>query len=136
MKSPDDLVPMLPTVDPEARLVFIVNAASGSLACDVKRAAIEAALTEAGREGELRFIRPADLAQAADEAALDALQRRTAVVAVGGDGTVNAVAQAAHAQLLRVHAWPDGGTRAARSRPGRSSGWQPAWPTPHPVNCA
>jgi hypothetical protein len=36
MKTPDDVVPMLPTVDPEARLVFIVNAASGSLACDVK----------------------------------------------------------------------------------------------------
>jgi hypothetical protein len=53
MKTPDDVVPMLPTVDPEARLVFIVNAASGSLACDVKRVAIEAAFTEAGRAGSV-----------------------------------------------------------------------------------
>ena len=97
MKAPDKLAARSPTVEPEARLVFIVNAASGSIAPEEKRAAIEAALAEAGREGELRFVRPADLAQAADEAARTAMHRRSAVVAVGGDGTLNAVARAAHA---------------------------------------
>ena len=108
MKAPDDLAAMLPTVDPEARLVFIVNSASGSNAPEDKRAAIEAALAEAGREGELRFIRPAYLAQAADEAALTALHRRTAVVAVGGDGTINAVARAAHAHGCAMGLVPQG----------------------------
>ena len=99
---------MLPTVDPAARLVFIVNAASGSIAPEDKRAAIEGALAEAGREGELRFIRPADLAQAADEAALTAIHRRSAVVAVGGDGTLNAVARAAHAHGCAMGLVPQG----------------------------
>lgn len=108
MKAPDNRVAMLPTVDPAARLVFIVNAASGSIASGDKRAAIEAALTEAGREGELRFVRPADLAQAADEAALIALHRCSAVVAVGGDGTLNAVARAAHAHGCAIGLVPQG----------------------------
>jgi diacylglycerol kinase family enzyme len=108
MKAPDNLAAMLPTVDPEARLVFIVNAASGSVAPEDKRAAIEAALAEAGREGELRFVRPADLAQAANQAALTALQRRSAVVAVGGDGTINAVARAAHAHGCAMGLVPQG----------------------------
>ena len=108
MTAPDNLAAMPPTVDPAARLVFIVNAASGSTALDDKRAAIEAALAEAGREGELRFVRPADLAQAADEAALTALHRRSAVVAVGGDGTLNAVARAAHAHGCAMGVVPQG----------------------------
>ena len=108
MNAPDNAAAMLPTVDPAARLVFIVNAASGSTAPEDKRAAIEAALAEAGRAGELRFIRPADLAQAADEAALTALHRRSAVVAVGGDGTINVVARAAHARGCAMGLVPQG----------------------------
>ena len=108
MNAPQDLAAMHPTVDPEARLVFIINAASGSGAAEDTRAAIEATLAEAGRDGELRFIRPADLAQAADEAALTALHRRTAVVAVGGDGTISAVAQAAHAHGCAMGLVPQG----------------------------
>ena len=128
MKGPDNLAAMPPTVDPKARLVFIVNAASGSIEPENTRAAIEAALAEAGREGELRFVRPADLAEAADEAALTALQRRSAVVAVGGDGTLNAVARAAHAHgcamglvpqgtfnyFARTHHLPEDATEATR----------------------
>jgi diacylglycerol kinase family enzyme len=128
MNEPDDLAPLLPTVDPAARLVFIVNAASGSTAPEDKRAAIEAALAEAGREGELRFIRPADLARAADEAALTARRRRSAVVAVGGDGTINVVARAAHARgcamglvaqgtfnyFARTHGLPEDAAEATR----------------------
>jgi len=108
MKLPDKQAVMLPTVDPGARLVFIVNAASGRIAPEAKSAAIEAALAEAGREGELRFVRPADLAQAADEAARTALKRRSAVVAVGGDGTLNAVARAAHAHGCAMGLVPQG----------------------------
>ena len=128
MKAPDDLVPPVPTVDPAARLVFIVNATSGSTAPEDKRAAIEAVLAEAGREGELRFIRPADLARAADEAALTALHSRPAVVAVGGDGTINVVARAAHAHgcamglvaqgtfnyFARTHGLPEDAAEATR----------------------
>ena len=131
MKVPDDLaplVPSVPTVDPSARLVFIVNAASGSSAPEDKRVAIEAAPAEAGREGELRFVRPADLARAADEAALTALHSRPAVVAVGGDGTINVVARAAHAHgcamglvaqgtfnyFARTHGLPEDAAEATR----------------------
>ncbi len=119
----------VPTVDPEARLVFIINTASGSSALEDKRAAIESALAEAGRSGELRFTRPADLAQAADQAALTALQRQSAVVAVGGDGTISTVAQAAHAHgcamglvpqgtfnyFARTHGLPEDAAQATRA---------------------
>ena len=108
MTAPDKPAALLPTVDPEAQLVFIINAASGSTAPEEKRAAIEAALAEAGRDGELRFVRPADLAQAADAAASTALQRGSAVVAVGGDGTLNAVARAAHAHGCPMGLVPQG----------------------------
>jgi len=108
MTAPDRPAALLPTVDPEAQLVFIINAASGSTAPEEKRAAIEAALAEAGRDGELRFVRPADLAQAADAAARTALQRGSAVVAVGGDGTLNAVARAAHAHGCPMGLVPQG----------------------------
>ena len=108
MKAPEERSTMVPTVDTKARLVFIVNASSGNNAPEDKRAAIEAALAEAGREGELRFTCPADLAQAADQAALTALHRHSAVVAVGGDGTISAVAQAAHAHGCAMGLVPQG----------------------------
>ena len=98
----------VPAVDPSARLVFIINAASGRTGAEDKRVAIEAALAGARREGDLRFVRPADLAQAADEAARAALQHRSAVVAVGGDGTINAVARAAHAHGCAMGLVPQG----------------------------
>lgn len=85
-----------PRIDPAAALIFIINAASGSSAGEAKRAVIEDALQAAGRQGELRFAKPDELDRVAQQAAADALARRSAVVAVGGDGTINAVAQAAH----------------------------------------
>lgn len=86
-----------PAIDPAAPLQFVINAASGSSASDSKRALIEAALQAAGRRGDLHFCQPAELAQVAQQATATALASRTAVVAVGGDGSLNAVAQAAHA---------------------------------------
>ncbi|MCX7276698.1 MAG: diacylglycerol kinase family protein [Burkholderiales bacterium] len=86
-----------PALNPASPLIFIVNAASGRTGADAKRAVIEQALQDAGRRGELRFTRPADLPRVARAAAAQALATHSAVVAVGGDGTINAVAQAAHA---------------------------------------
>ncbi len=86
-----------PRVDPSATLLFVINAAAGGLDIDAKRAVIEAALAARGRKGELLVCRPAELPQVATQAAAAAVARGTAVVAVGGDGSLNTVAQAAHA---------------------------------------
>lgn len=97
MPSPQPSTPAVaPTLDPAAPLIFIINAASGSSDGDAKRVVIEDALRAAGRQGDVRFVRPDALAQEARAAAATALATRSAVVAVGGDGTINAVAQAAH----------------------------------------
>lgn len=86
-----------PAVDLLAPLQFVVNAAAGAHDVQAKQAVIEAALAAAGRTGELRVCRPAELSQVAAAAAQQALAQHTAVVAVGGDGSLNTVAQAAHA---------------------------------------
>ena len=86
-----------PRLDPAAALLFVINGASGAFDIDAKRAVIQSALAERGRRGELLSCQPADLARVASEAAAAAVARGTAVVAVGGDGSLNTVAQAAHA---------------------------------------
>ncbi|MEO5735740.1 MAG: diacylglycerol kinase family protein [Rubrivivax sp.] len=87
-----------PTVDHAAPLLFILNAASGQHSeGDDVRAAIQRALDESGRRGELRPTPADDLKQASTDAAQQAHRQHGAVVAVGGDGTTNAVAGAAHA---------------------------------------
>ena len=70
-----------PGNDPTAPVQFVINAAAGSNAADPKREAIEAALYAAGRQGNLLFSQPADLAQVAHQAATLFLASRTAVVA-------------------------------------------------------
>ncbi len=97
-----------PAIDPTAPLQFVINAAAGSNAADAKRQIIEAALNAAGRQGNLRFSQPTDLAQVAQEAAAQAIATRTAVVAVGGDGTLNTLAQAAHALSCPMGVVPQG----------------------------
>ena len=86
-----------PRLEPASALLFVINAAAGALDVDAKRAVIESALAARGRNGELLVCRPAELPRVAAEAAATAVARGTAVVAVGGDGSLNAVAQAAHA---------------------------------------
>jgi diacylglycerol kinase family enzyme len=83
--------------DPAASLLFVVNASSGAQDIDAKCAVIESALSAGGRQGELLVCRPAELQRVATEAAATAVARGSAVVAVGGDGSLNTVAQAAHA---------------------------------------
>jgi diacylglycerol kinase family enzyme len=75
----------------------VINAAAGAQDVEAKRAVIESALAARGRKGELRVCQPDELAHIATEAAAEALARNTAVVAVGGDGSLNTVARAAHA---------------------------------------
>lgn len=98
----------VPEIDPDAPLLFIINAASGRNDPAATRQVIEAALKANGRTGELLFARPAELAPAAQRAAVTAVARHTAVVAVGGDGTINSVAQAAHAQGCAIGVLPQG----------------------------
>jgi diacylglycerol kinase family enzyme len=86
-----------PELDPAASLQFVINAAAGSSEAGAKREVIEAALRAGGRCGDLLFCSPAELTGVAQQAATQAIANRTAVVAVGGDGTLNTVAQAAHA---------------------------------------
>ena len=83
--------------DPAASLLFVVNASSGAQDIDAKCAVIESALSAGGRQGELLVCRPAELQRVATEAAATAVASGSAVVAVGGDGSLNTVAQAAHA---------------------------------------
>ena len=86
-----------PEFDPSSTPIFIVNAASGHHDAAATRRAIQAELSAAGRSAEFRPARPDRLAQVASEAVADVRARHGAVIAVGGDGTINAVAQAAHA---------------------------------------
>ena len=86
-----------PRFDPAAGLLFVVNAASGAHDVEAKRGVIESVLSAHGCPGELLVCRPAELERVANEAAALAVARGTAVVAVGGDGSLNTVAQAAHA---------------------------------------
>jgi diacylglycerol kinase family enzyme len=97
-----------PEIDPESPLQFVINGAAGSGDADTRRAIIEAALRAAGRHGELLFSHPAELALVAQQAAKQAIATRTAVVAVGGDGTLNTVAQAAHAAGCAMGVVPQG----------------------------
>jgi diacylglycerol kinase family enzyme len=86
-----------PELDPAAPLQFVLNAAAGSSDAETKREAIETVLKAEGRRADLHFSSPAELPRVAQECAARALATRTAVVAVGGDGTLNTVGQAAHA---------------------------------------
>jgi diacylglycerol kinase family enzyme len=83
-------------IDPSATLRFILNGQSGSQDGAGTREAIESALAAAGRKGELIYCEPGELLRRSAEAAAQALAERSAIVAVGGDGTINAVAQGAH----------------------------------------
>lgn len=98
----------IPDIDSAAALLFVINAASGRQDPEATRLVIEEALKTAGKTGELLFARPDELARVAQEAASKASARRSAVVAVGGDGTINAVAQAAHAQGCAMGVMPQG----------------------------
>ena len=98
----------VPRLDSSAALLFLINTGSGGLDVDAKRAVIETALAATGRTGELLTCEPAELRQFATEAAAAAVARGTAVVAVGGDGSLNTVARATHAAGCAMGVLPYG----------------------------
>lgn len=108
LTPPQSLSFSVPELDPAAKLLFIINAASGHNDSETTRQVIEEALSAAARTGELLFTPPDDLMRVAQQAAAMASARHTAVVAVGGDGTINSVAQAAHAQGCAMGVLPQG----------------------------
>jgi diacylglycerol kinase family enzyme len=97
-----------PSFDAAAALQFVVNGRAGSSDADAMRDAIESGLRQAGRTGNVRFAEPGELARLSGEGAKKALADNSAVVAVGGDGTINTVAQAAHAAGCAMGVIPQG----------------------------
>jgi diacylglycerol kinase family enzyme len=127
-----------PAIDPTSPLQFVVNAAAGSSDAETKRDVIESALRAEGRRGDLLFGRPDALTRLA---ATRAIATRTAVIAVGGDGTLNTVAQAAHALGCAMGVVPYGTfnyfarTHGIATDPAEAARLMLGW-TPQPVRVA
>lgn len=99
---------MVPHIDPASALLFVINVSAGATDLDAKRAVIKAALEEAGRAGELLVCSPGELPRVATQAAAAAVARNSAVIAVGGDGSLNTVVQAVYAAGCAVGVIPYG----------------------------
>jgi len=79
-----------------APLFLVINAGAGRTDADQTCAIIRRVLSEGGCEHEIALVEdPAHLGEIARHAVDHALERGGAVVAVGGDGTLNSVAQLA-----------------------------------------
>lgn len=80
-----------------APLFVLLNVRSGRHDADDTQVSVGRLLTESGRRHEFITVEPGtDIGEAARRGAEQALAEEGIVVAAGGDGTVNAVAQAAH----------------------------------------
>ena len=100
-----------PTLTPDRSSPFFVvfNRASGRGDRDEVGPAVEAACAAAGRRCELLPVeRPEQLAETAREAVRRAREADGTVVAAGGDGTINAVAQAVLGSGCRFGVLPRG----------------------------
>ncbi|MBW8367617.1 MAG: hypothetical protein K0M70_07155 [Arenimonas sp.] len=94
---------------PDAPLFVVINAASGHNDAQDTLARIAAILAEAGRRHEfLRVQTPSRIAEMAEEAVVRAVEQGGIVVAVGGDGTLSAVAQAVHGRGPAFAVLPQG----------------------------
>ncbi|MCK9621025.1 MAG: hypothetical protein M0R47_10890 [Methylobacter sp.] len=83
------------TINPSAPFFIVFNAGSGSDDVAVTRAIIETFLTEANREYHVMLVEDASrLPHISASAVARAQAQGGVVVAAGGDGTINAVAQA------------------------------------------
>ncbi len=97
-----------PSFNDDAPLQFVINGKAGSSDSDATRELIESSLRDGSRRGEVRFAAPGELERVARVAAATALAESSAVVAVGGDGTINTVAQAAHTAGCVMGVVPEG----------------------------
>lgn len=80
--------------DPQAALHIVLNAGSGHRDTDATREIIERTLTAAGREFQLTLVtEPARLSEIARDTVAAAQKDHGIVVAAGGDGAINAIAQ-------------------------------------------
>jgi diacylglycerol kinase family enzyme len=83
------------TINPSAPFFIVFNAGSGSDDVAVTRAIIETFLTDVGREYHVMLVEDASrLPHISASAVARAQAQGGVVVAAGGDGTINAVAQA------------------------------------------
>jgi diacylglycerol kinase family enzyme len=90
-------------------LFVLINPGSGDHDAQERRTTLERVFGESGRR--FRFVAldgPWDLAQASEAAAAQACAQDGIVVAVGGDGTINTVAQAAWRQGCALGVLPQG----------------------------
>ena len=84
-----------PALDRSTPFLIVMNARSGSGDATEAREQIGAVLAKAGQEFEFLLTqRPDEIPEVAKRAVVMAQQRRGAVIAAGGDGTINAVAHA------------------------------------------
>src|SRR5688572_15103599 len=97
-----------PSFNAAAALQFVVNGEAGSSDADAKRDAIESGLRQAGRTGIVRFAAQGELTRVARESAAKATTDGSALIAVGGDGTINTAAQAVHAAGCAMGVLPEG----------------------------
>ncbi|PLC54845.1 diacylglycerol kinase [Pollutimonas nitritireducens] len=93
----------------DAPLYFIVNSASGRQASSATEQAIDSAMRSAGRDYRIFVVENTNGLKAIVRQAVDAAKENSGVaVAVGGDGTINAVATAALASRCLFGAVPQG----------------------------
>ncbi len=101
---------MIPvSVDPNAPLFIVLNVGSGNNDTAKTRAIIEEVLTQASREHHISLVEdPARLHDLARHTVEEAKSKGGMVVAAGGDGTLNAVAQATLASGCPFGVLPQG----------------------------
>jgi len=98
-----------PDFQPNCPLFFIMNAGSGHNDKSTTRQIIENTMQQAGRTYQICLVENAgDLPRVAQEAVDEAKSCGGAVVAVGGDGTINAVANAVIGSGCAFGALPQG----------------------------
>lgn len=94
---------------PDAPLFVVINAAAGHSDAEDTIVRIGAILAEGGRRHEfLRVNAPSRIAEVAAQAVSRAVEQGGIVVAAGGDGTLNAVAQAVHGRGAAYGVLPQG----------------------------
>jgi len=101
------MTPAQPAAD--APFFVVINSAAGHNDAEETIARIGAILDQGGRRHEiLRVAEPGQIKQVAKDAVRRAVEQGGIVVAAGGDGTINAVAQAVHGQGPAFTVLPQG----------------------------